>query len=418
MRQTQLFTKTRKEAPQDEVSANAKLLIRGGYIHKTIAGVYSLLPLGLRVMNKINSIIRKEMNALGGQEVFLSSLQDPEIWKKTGRWDDATMDNWFKTALKNKAEVGLATTHEEPLTVLMRDHISSYRDLPQYVYQIQTKFRNEARAKSGLMRGREFLMKDLYSFTATEDELNDFYEKTKVAYMNIFNAVGIGDQTYLTFASGGAFSKFSHEFQTLCASGEDTIHLSADKKIAINSEVMDESVLKELGLDKKDLQEVKAIEVGNIFKLGTRFSQALGLNFVDANEVNKPVIMGSYGIGPGRLMATVAELHSDEKGLAWPEAIAPFKVHLLCLTPEKEDVRKETDKLYDALVKADVEVLYDDRSVSAGTKFAEADLIGIPMRVVVSEKTLAQQSVELKHRTETEVKLISLTDAVRQLVAK
>jgi prolyl-tRNA synthetase len=417
MRQSQLFTKTRKDAPADEVSANAKLLIRAGYVSKTMAGVYSLLPLGLRVMNKVNDIIRREMNAIGGQEVFLSSLQDPEIWKKTGRWDDAVVDIWFKTNLKTKAEVGLAFTHEEPLTQLMRDHINSYRDLPQFVYQIQTKFRNEARAKSGLMRGREFLMKDLYSFTASEAELDEFYEKAKVAYMNIFNAVGIGDQTFVTFASGGAFSKFSHEFQTLCPSGEDTIHLSKNHKIAINSEVMDEAVLKELGLDKNELEEVKAIEVGNIFKLGTRFSQALGLNFVSHDGANKAVVMGSYGIGPGRVMATVAELHSDDKGLAWPESIAPFKVHLLCLAPEKPDVKKASDEMYNALETAGVEVLYDDRAASAGTKFAESDLIGLPWRVVVSEKTLAQQSVELKKRTDAEAKLVALTDAVRQLVA-
>jgi len=417
MRQSQLFTKTRKEAPQDEVSSNAKLLIRAGYVCKTMAGVYSFLPLGLRVMNKINAIIRHEMDAIGGQEVSLASLQDPELWKKTGRWDDVAVDAWFKTSLKTKAELGLAFTHEEPLTQLMRDHISSYRDLPQYVYQIQTKFRNEARAKSGLMRTREFLMKDLYSFTATEAELDEFYEKAKQAYTKIFNAVGLGGRTYITFASGGAFSKFSHEFQTLCESGEDTIYLSEDKKIAINAEVMDEAVLAELGLDKKHLKEVKAIEVGNIFKLGTRFSQALGLNFVNQDGANQPVVMGSYGIGPARVMATVAELHADAKGLVWPESIAPFKVHLLCLAPEKTEVKKAADELYASLETAGVEVLYDDRTASAGAKFAEADLIGIPWRVVVSEKTLAQQSVELKQRIEPEAKLVKLTDAVRTLVA-
>lgn len=417
MRQSHLFTKTRKEAPQDEVSANAKLLIRGGYVHKTMAGVYSFLPLGLRVLNKVNAIIRREMDAIGGQEVSLASLQDPELWKKTNRWDGDAEKVWFKTSLKSKAELGLAFTHEEPLTQLMRDHISSYRDLPQYVYQIQTKFRNEARAKSGLMRTREFLMKDLYSFSATEAELDEFYEKAKAAYMNIFNAVGLGDKTFITFASGGAFSKFSHEFQTLCDSGEDTIYLSEDKKIAINAEVMDEAVLAELGLDKRHLKEVKAIEVGNIFKLGTRFSQAIGLNFVNQDGANQPVVMGSYGIGPARVLATVAELHVDEKGLVWPEAIAPFKVHLLCLAPEKAEVAKAADKLYASLQTAGVDVLYDDRHASAGAKFAESDLIGIPWRVVVSEKTLAQQSVELKRRTEEKAELVKLVDAVRTLVA-
>lgn len=417
MRQSHLFTKTRKEAPQDEVSANAKLLIRAGYVHKGLAGVYSFLPLGLRVLNKVNAIIRQEMDSTGAQEVSLASLQDPELWKKTGRWDDAAVDAWFKTSLKTKAELGLAFTHEEPLTQLMRDHISSYRDLPQYVYQIQTKFRNEARAKSGLMRTREFLMKDLYSFTATEAELDAYYEKVRAAYMAIFEKVGLGGKTFVTFASGGAFSKFSHEFQTVCESGEDTIYLDEGKNIAINAEVMEDSVLAELGIDKKKLKEVKAIEVGNIFKLGTRFSKALGLNFVNQDGANEPVVMGSYGIGPARVLATVAELHADAKGLVWPESIAPFKVHLLCLAPEKPEVAKAGDELYEALEKAGVEVLYDDRSMSAGQKFAEADLIGIPWRAVVSEKTLAQQSVELKRRTEEKAELVPTGDAVRQLVA-
>lgn len=416
MRQSHLFTKTRKEAPQDEVSANAKLLIRAGFIHKSLAGVYSFLPLGLRVLGKVNAIIRQEMDATGAQEVSLASLQDPELWKKTGRWDDAAVDAWFKTSLKTKAELGLAFTHEEPLTQLMRDHISSYRDLPQYVYQIQTKFRNEARAKSGLMRTREFLMKDLYSFTATEAELDAYYEKVRAAYMAIFDRVGLGGKTFVTFASGGAFSKFSHEFQTVCESGEDTVYLDEAKGIAINAEVMEDSVLAELGLDRSKLKEVKAIEVGNIFKLGTRFSKAIGLNFVNQDGANEPVVMGSYGIGPARVLATVAELHADERGLVWPESIAPFKVHLLCLAPEKAEVAKASDQLYEALTQAGVEVLYDDRAMSAGQKFAEADLIGIPWRAVVSEKTLAQQSVELKRRTDEKAELVPTGDAVRKLV--
>lgn len=408
MRQSQLFTKTRKEAPKDEVARNAQLLIRAGYIHKEMAGVYSLLPLGLRVMKKIEEVIREEMNAVGGQEVHLTSLQDPEIWKKTSRWDDDKVDIWFKTALKNGNEIGLANTHEEPLARLLSHHVSSYKDLPKYVYQFQTKFRNELRAKSGIMRGREFLMKDLYSFSRSEEEFREFYELCAEAYMRIFARVGLGDRTYRTFASGGSFSKFSDEFQTLTEVGEDTIYISDKKGIAINKEVYTDDVLKDLGLDKKELREEKAIEVGNIFPLGTKYAEGMGLMYRDEREEKHPAVMGSYGIGLGRLMGTVAEIFADGAGLIWPRSVAPFTVHLVVLSSEAgKGVRTMAEKLYMHMLSEGIEILYDDRHLSPGEKFADSDLIGIPLRVVVSEKTLAAGKFEVTERQNKESRMMT-----------
>jgi prolyl-tRNA synthetase len=406
MRQSLLFTKTRKDAPKDEVSKNAQLLIRAGFIHKEMAGVYSFLPLGLRVMNKITNIIREEMNAIGSQELTLTALQDKNVWEKTGRWSDDILDVWFKTKLKNDTEIGLGTTHEEQLTNLMKDYIRSYRDLPVYAYQFQTKFRNETRAKSGIMRCREFVMKDLYSFSDDIQSHENFYEDAKNAYIKIFNRVGLGDITYLTFASGGSFSKYSHEFQTITDAGEDSIYIDEKKKIAVNKEVLNDEVLKDLGVNRDELVEKKAVEVGNIFSLGTRFSDAFELNYLDEKGEKKPVVMGSYGIGPGRLMGTIAEVLSDDKGLVWPEAIAPFNIHLICIDDKEGKVRVEADKLYNRLTKAGSEVLYDDRDVRAGEKFADSDLIGIPVRIVISEKTMADDSVERKDRKTGNVEII------------
>ncbi|MBU0597110.1 prolyl-tRNA synthetase [Patescibacteria group bacterium] len=408
MRQSILFTNTLKESPKDEQSKNAELLIRGGFINKEMAGVYSYLPLGLRVLNKINNIIREEMNNIGGQEVHLTVLQNPELWKQTNRWSDEIIDNWFKTSLKNGTELGMGFTHEEPLTQLMKSYVHSYKDLPAYVYQIQTKFRNEKRSKSGIMRCREFLMKDLYSFSRSQEEHDKFYEKSKDAYLKIFERCGLGNNTYITFASGGVFSKYSHEFQTLTDSGEDTIFVDKTKKIAVNKEVYTDEVLTSLGLDKKELVEEKAVEVGNIFTLGTKYSEPLGLKFTDENGKENSVIMGSYGIGPGRLMGTVAEIFNDESGLLWPEAVAPFAVHLVSLCKDEADIKK-ADDIYNNLIAEGVEVLYDDRiDASAGAKFADSDLIGIPKRIIVSTKTLAEESVEVKQRNEKESVLVKI----------
>ncbi|MFA6554252.1 MAG: aminoacyl--tRNA ligase-related protein [Candidatus Paceibacterota bacterium] len=408
MKQSNLFTKTRREAPKDEVSKNAKLLIRAGFINKEMAGVYSFLPLGLRTLNKIIGIIREEMNAIGGQEVHLTALQDKKTWEATNRWDDAVVDNWFKTKLKNGSEAGLASTHEEPLTSLMKDHVRSFRDLPQAVYQFQTKFRNEERAKSGIMRGREFLMKDLYSFNVDEKTHDEFYKKAQAAYVRIFDRAGLGNETYMTFAAGGSFSKYSHEFQTITDAGEDTIYVHDGKRMAVNKEVLNDEVLKDLDIKRSDLREVKAVEVGNIFNLGTKFSSALGLNFTDKEGKVAPVIMGCYGIGLPRLMGTIAEIWSDEKGLVWPESVSPFAVHLIALFNESGTVKTTADELYKNLTAKGIEVLYDDRDCGAGEKFGDSDLIGIPRRYVISEKTLKDNSIEVKDRRTGKVLMVKV----------
>ena len=401
MRQSQLFTKTRREAPKDEQARNAELLIRAGFVHKEIAGVYTYLPLGLKVLNNIVQIIREEMNKIGGQEMVLTALQDKEPWVKTDRWDEEKLDIWFKTEFKSGGETGLAITHEEPITRIMTEHIASYRDLPVYAYQFQNKFRNELRAKSGIMRGKEFLMKDLYSFSKDESEHEAFFGKAREAYKNVFKRVGVGDRTYVTFASGGIFSEFSEEFQTISDAGEDTIYVDEVKGIAVNKEVMTDAALEKLGLDKTGLVEKKAIEAGNIFNLGTRFSEPLGLTYMAEDGEKKPVVMGSYGIGPTRLMGIIAETLSDEKGLVWPESIAPFHYHLVSLGNDVE-VLKVADELYEALGK-NASVLYDDRDVRAGEKFADSDLIGIPYRINVGKDAVATGSFELVNRATGEV---------------
>jgi len=407
MRQTQLFTKTKKESPADEVARNAELLIRGGFIHKEMAGVYSYLPLGLKVLKKIENIIREEMNSIGGIETKTSIMQSKEVWEKSDRWDDEKVDVWFKTELKNGGEVGLSFTNEEAHSNILKQYISSYKDLPIYPYDFKDIFRNEIRSKSGILRGREFYWKAMYSFSKDDKEHEAFYEKAKLAYQNIFKKVGIGHITYITFASGGTFSQFSHEFQTLTGAGEDTIYLDETKGIAINKEVYDGKTIEQLGLNKENLVEKRAIEVGNIFSLGTKFSSPFDLKYKDEKGKDKLVIMGSYGIGLSRLMGTIVEALSDDKGIIWPESVAPFKVHMLSLG-ESENVKTEADKLYAELNKKNIEVLFDDRAdISAGEKFADADLLGMPYRVVVSERSLKEGGFEIKKRNEEKGKIIN-----------
>lgn len=407
MRQSRLFTKTRKEAPADEVSKNAKLLIQGGYVYKNMAGAYSFLPLGLLVIEKINKIIREEMHGIGGQEIHMPSLQEPRLWEQSDRWDDEKVDVWFKSELKAGGEVGFAWTHEEVITDIMRQYVSSYKDLPLFTYQIQTKFRNEMRAKSGIMRTREFWMKDLYSFCATEEQHSDFYNSCAVAYERIFDRIGIGDKTYKTFASGGAFTKFSHEFQTLADAGEDIVYVNEEKRIAVNEEVLEEADLSELGITREELTKKKSIEVGNIFSLGTKFSEAIGLTYKSENGTNQPVIMGSYGIGPARAMGTVVDLWSDDKGIVWPENISPFKIHLIGLNNDDNEIRDFTDGIYLSLQEKGVEVLYDDRDSRAGEKFADSDLIGIPYRVVISRKNKEEGKFEVVTRKTGETRMLT-----------
>jgi prolyl-tRNA synthetase len=416
MRRSQLFIKTRHDAPSDEEARNAQLLIRAGYIHKEMAGVYSYLTLGKKVIDNISNIIREEMDAVGGNEVLMSTLQNKDIWEATGRWDDKKVDNWFKTKLVNGTEVGIGFSHEEPITNALKQFVNSYKDLPVYPYQIQNKFRNELRAKSGLMRGREFLMKDLYSYSRTEEEHKEFYEKVADAYLKVYSRLGLGDVTYRTFASGGIFSEFSDEFQTLSHVGEDTIYLDQDKRIGVNKEVYTDEILTKLGLDKSKLVEKKAVEVGNIFPLGSKYADDLGLQFTDENGDKKPIVMGCYGIGVSRLMGLLAEHFADDKGLVWPENVAPFSVYLARLGNGSEIV-KNADELYSRLTGSGISVLYDDRDERAGTMLKDADLMGIPTRLVISEKTLAQNSAELKERTKDQIQLIPI-DKVVNLLAK
>ncbi len=559
MRMSQLATKTRRDAPRDEVSKNAQLLIRAGFIYKDSAGVYGVLPLGLRVLNKIMAVIREEMNAIGGQEVLMTVLQRRELWEQTDRWSDEQVDIWFKSKLKNGSEVGLAWSHEEQMTDMIRDFVSSYRDLPQYVYQFQNKMRNETRAKSGIMRTREFIMKDMYSFSRSDEEHAAFYERAKAAYIRIFERLGLGEWTYVTMASGGAFAELSHEFQTRCEAGEDTIFRAEKAGVVYNEEiapaqapavkqegvkvetmrevegkgligveplakalgipvelttktmlfedercrviaaavrggyevneiklrkvvgakslklasvetvkrvtgaevgyagllnlpeevvvVVDEScgarVNFEMGANRthyhsmnvnwgRDLPEPKAFvdiktaregdaypetgevyevfagaEVGNIFNLSTSKSEPLGLKFADEDGSEKFAVMGSYGIGPARVMGVMAEKFADERGLVWPAEVAPFGVHLVRLGGD-EAVVEAADGLYESLSGAGLEVLYDDREESAGAKFADADLIGVPVRVTVSKRTLERGQAEVKRRDEAEAQMVAL----------
>ncbi len=413
MRQSTLFTKTRKEAPADEVSKNAQLLIRAGFVHKEMAGVYAYLPLGLRVQNKIKEIVRQEMDAIGGQELIMTALQRKELWERTKRWDDDAVDVWFKSELKAGGEVGFGWSHEEPIAEMMKAYISSFRDLPIFVYQFQTKLRNELRAKSGIMRGREFVMKDMYSFCLGEEDHTRFYNQSIDAYKKVFQRVGIGQDTFVTFASGGAFTQFSHEFQTIADAGEDSIFINREKNIAINGEVLNDKTLESLKVAREELEEVKTAEVGNIFNFGTQKSEDLGLRYKNEEGKEIPVWMGSYGIGITRLMGLLVEKFADEKGIIWPELVAPFKVHLIDLSNENVTVKEAAEALYKKMGEKGIEVLFDDRPLRAGEKFADSDLIGIPWRVVVSEKGLAAKTFEVKGRSEKEAKHLSEADLLQ-----
>lgn len=562
MRQSQLFTKTRKEFAKDEESINSKLLIKAGFIDKLMAGVYTFLPLGLRVLNKIENIIREEMNAVNSQEILMPALQPKEIWETTNRWD---MDVLFKSKGVGNKDYAFGPTHEEVITPLVQKFTLSYKNLPKSIYQIQSKFRDEARAKSGLLRGREFRMKDMYSFHTTEEDLNEYYDIAAGAYENIWQRLSLGDITLKTFASGGVFSKYSHEYQTICETGEDTIFSVPSKNLTFNKEIapskapvfdnsneeekpmenvkgegligveplaeflkipvekttktilfenekgdviaaavrgdydvnenklleisnskelklateetvkrvtkaevgyagilnlpssvkvyIDESVANrknfECGANKtnyhtinvnfgRDLPEPteyydikiakegdifpetgkvyetkKAIEVGNIFLLKTKFSDAFKMKYLDEDGKQKPVFMGCYGIGPSRLMGTLVEIFNDDKGIIWPEEVAPFKYHLINLSRD-EKVKEQAEEIYDKLVEAKQEVFFDDREeISPGEKLKDADLIGIPYRLIVSDKTKGE--IEIKQRKEKTSKNISLKELLNDL---
>lgn len=411
MRQSQLFTKTTKTAPKDEVSKNASLLIRAGYVYKVMAGVYAYTPLGLRVLENIKQIVREEMNAIGGQELIMTNLQRKDTWEGTGRWSDEAVDVWFKTRLQDGTELGLAWSHEEAIMEMMQHHVKSYKDLPVSVYQFQTKLRNELRAKSGIMRGREFVMKDMYSLHATQTDMDQYYDRVIQAYKQIYHRLGIGDETHVTFASGGAFTKFSHEFQTLCDAGEDILYVNADKTIAVNEEVLDDAST-ELSVDKATLVPMKSAEVGNIFKFGTEKSDRMHITYTDAEGKQQPIYLASYGIGITRVMGVIVEKMADSKGLVWPKGIAPYAVHLLSL-----GANEAANKLYVELGNAGIEVLYDDRDASAGEKFADSDLLGIPTRIVMGKRLLESGRIEIKERTSDTVKEVAVQEAVAYLSA-
>jgi len=408
MKQSKLFGQTTKEIPKDEQSINAQLLIRGGFVDKSMAGVYTYLPLGKKVLTKIENIIREEMDAIGGQEILMPALQKKEDWQTTGRWD---IDVMMKVKTFFDKEYGLGWTHEEVVTPLAKKYIKSYKNFPFSVYQIQTKFRSEKRAKSGILRGREFSMKDLYSFHTSEKDLDKFYDLAKNAYFKIFDKVNIKNKTYLTYASGGDFSKYSHEFQTLTPAGEDIIYICDKCNVAVNKEIIEEvkNYCPECG--NKNLKEEKAIETGNIFKLKNKFTEAFNFKFLNEKGKENLALMGCYGMGISRLMGTVVELFNDKNGIVWPKSIAPYQVHLVHLG-NNEKIIKEAEKIYDTLQKEKIEVLYDDREESAGVKFKDSDLIGIPLRIVVSEKTLAKNSVEIKKRNEDRFDLVEINGLV------
>lgn len=411
MRVSKLFTKTLRDAPADEVAKNAQLLIRAGFVYKEMAGAYAYLPLGIRVIEKIKQIVREEMDAVDSNELIMTSLQRKEIWEKTGRWSDETVDIWFKTKLKDETEVGLGWSHEEPIVEMMKQYVQSYKDLPSSLYQFQTKMRNEIRAKSGIMRGREFVMKDMYSFHATAEDLAAYYDKTIEAYKRVYDRLGIGDDTYVTFASGGAFTKFSHEFQTICEAGEDIIYLHREKNIAVNEEVIDDAV-KELGIKREDLEKVKTAETGNIFNFGTQKTDEMGLYYTAEDGTQQSLHIGSYGIGITRAMGVIAEKMSDDKGLVWPKSIAPYSVYLVSIG---EKGQAEAENVYQQLLDAGIEVLFDDRNERPGAKFADAELMGIPTRLTVSDRGIEAGEYELTDRATGETVGVKPSDLIDRL---
>ncbi|MES2630900.1 MAG: aminoacyl--tRNA ligase-related protein [Patescibacteria group bacterium] len=410
MRVSQLFTKTLKDAPADEVAKNAQLLIRAGFVYKEMAGVYAYLPLGIRVIENIKQIVREEMNSINSNELIMTGLQRREVWEKTGRWSDDVVDVWFKTRLKDDTELGMGWSHEEPIVEMLKQYVKSYKDLPISLYQFQTKLRNELRAKSGIMRGREFVMKDMYSFHTSAEELQAYYDQVIEAYKRVYDRLGIGEDTYVTFASGGAFTKFSHEFQTITDAGEDIIYLHRGKNIAINEEVIDDAI-KELGISRDELEKVKTAETGNIFNFGSQKAEEMGLDFVSADDKQHPVFMGSYGIGITRAMGVIAEKFSDEKGLVWPVNIAPYKVYLVSIG----NVTEQATELYEKLQASGVTVLFDDRDERPGAKFADAELIGLPYRITISERLIEQGKLEFTYRNSGETELLTLDELLAKI---
>lgn len=414
MRLSESFTKPLRSAPKDAAAANARLLIQGGFVDQMAAGIYNLLPLGWRVYRKIAQIIREEMDAIGGQELNLAALHPKAPWEASGRWTEPGTEVMYQFKDAGGRDYGLGWTHEEVIAGIATTHIQSYRDLPNRVYQIQVKFRNEPRARSGVLRGREFIMKDLYSFDRDQAGLDAFYEQAKAAYGKVFERVGL--DAWIVEASGGDFTKYSHEFQVFAESGEDLVYYAEDRSFAQNAEIF-HGKAGETTESGAVIKRAKAIEVGNIFKLGTRFSEALGASYLDEHGKRQPIVMGSYGIGPTRLIGALVEVSHDAAGIIWPAAVAPYAVHLLSLGTDPL-VKAAADQAYAALSTAGVETLYDDRDESAGVKFNDADLLGIPQRVTISQSTLKSKSAELKPRASDETESVSLADLPSRLNTK
>lgn len=406
MKYSKLFPKTLKQTPAGAESINHQLLIRGGFIHQEMAGVYTYLPLGWKVIDKISNIVREEINKIGGQELLMPALQPAETWKKTGRFD--SFDVLYKLKGAGESDLVLGPTHEEIIYPLLAEYIKSYKDLPLYLYQIQTKFRNEARAKAGLLRGREFVMKDLYSFHISDEDRDEYYQVVSEAYLQIFKKIGL--PVFVTKAPGGTFSDLSEEFQTPTSAGEDIIYICQECKIAINKEVYDGQNCIRCG---GTFDEEKAIEVGNIFPLKRAYAEIFKLEFTDPAGEKKVVSAGCYGLGISRVMGTLAEVFHDEKGIIWPESVAPFQVHLVGLDLENKEVQERAEKIYKLLQADNMEVLFDDRQgISAGEKFTDADLIGCPFRVVISKKT-QDDKLELKKRNEKTTSFLTLQELIK-----
>jgi len=408
MKRSKALIKTYKETPSDADSINASLLTRGGFIQKQIAGVYALLPLGMRVYKKIEQIIREEMNAIDGEEMEMNVFQPKELWDETGRWNELD-EILYKLKDKSGSDLMLGPTHEEQVTDIIRHHISSYKHLPRYVYQIQTKFRNETRAKSGLLRGREFIMKDLYSFHADEEDFNKYYERAKKAYLKIFERCGLSVK--IVEADGGSFSKFSHEFQVITTTGEDTIFYCDKCDFAQNKEIAKVSDNDKCPNCNGKVVKANSIEVGNIFPLKNKFSLDMNAKFKDKDGNEKNPIMGCYGIGLTRVMGAIVEVFNDKRGVIWPESVAPYKVNLISI-----DKNTDANKVYEDLKAKNIEVLYDDRDdVTAGEKFADADLIGCPIRVIVSDKSLSAGGAEISKRGEESQEIVGLEQVVDKI---
>ncbi len=406
MRQSELFVKTSKQAPADATSINHQLLVRAGFVDQLMAGAYSYLPLGLRVLRKIENIVREEMDKIGGQEVLMPILHPAEIWKTTGGWDK--IDILFKIKSRTDNEYALGQSEEEVVTPLAMKFIQSYKDLPIFPYQIHWKYRDELRAKSGLLRGREFLMKDMYSFHTSQEDFERYYAIVKKAYLKIYDRLGLVAK--VTEASGGAFSeKISYEFEVLTPAGEDVIFYCEECDFCVNSEIATVKVGDKCpSCNKGVLKEAKASEVGNVFDLGQKFPKAFDLTYVDSSDKPQFPFMGCYGLGISRVMGVIVEKFNDEKGIVWPESVAPFDIHLISLGVD-EKVKKTVQELYEKLTKEGREVLFDDRDEGAGTKLSDSDLIGIPQRYIVSEKTMAEESIEVKKRSEEATKLVKLS---------